>query len=299
MILETVQEFLTKASRGEASLSPELVEEFGELCKTAIDRQFNREAREWRPYLSGVGKPVCQQKLEKESSGNPPSSEIDYTRIYKFLMGDLIEAYAIVVMKAAGLPVENEQTRVELEIAGVTVSGKMDCTLWQQVWDVKSASDFASMKFGEFGGYNKIKEDDPFGYVVQGHCYGKAIDMPFAGWIAINKSDGKWMVCEAPQYLAAQEEEAALKVAEENLQRVMTEKFVKEFDDFPEIHKEGKGKNAIETATGNRRMVKECGFCDHKRHCWPNCEVHREVASNRKNAPFVWYSKLKVKELKK
>ena len=295
MILETVQEFLTKASRGEASLSPELVEEFGRACAHSIDRQFNDKRRVWKASPSGLGKPVCQQKLERQGV----QGEVDYTRLFKFLMGDLIEAYAIAVMKGAGLPVKDEQKKVSFKLAGQTIQGTLDITLWGGTYDVKSASDFSSLKFGEFGGYEAIKKDDPFGYVVQGHCYGKASGYPFAGWIAINKSNGQWMVCEAPQYLAAQEEEAALKVAEENLQRVLNEPFAKEFEDYPEIYTEGKGKAAKEIATGNRRLVKECGFCDLKKHCWPKCEVHREVTKTGSRVPFVWYSVLKVKELKK
>ena len=53
-------------------------------------------------------------------------------------------------------------------------------------------------KFGEYGSYNKIKEDDPFGYVMQGHLYGEGENVPFGGWIAINKVTGEFAVCKAP-----------------------------------------------------------------------------------------------------
>ncbi len=51
------------------------------------------------------------------------------------------------------------------------------------MWDVKSASDWAfNYKFtGMNGGYDKLKEDDPFGYVMQGFLYAEATGLPFGG----------------------------------------------------------------------------------------------------------------------
>ena len=50
------------------------------------------------------------------------------------------------------------------------------------------------------GGYDKIKEDDPFGYIMQGHLYGEATGLPFGGWIVVNKSSGEIAVVEAPEW---------------------------------------------------------------------------------------------------
>ena len=295
MILETVQSFLLKASQGKASLSPELVEEFGQACSKALDRQFNDKGREWKIRPSGLGKAVCQQQLDKAASDK--GEEVltdDYTRLFKFLMGDLIEAYALAVMKGAGLPVEDEQKKVNIRIGEQEVGGTLDMSLFGKTYDIKSASDFSSLKFGEFGGYEVLKKDDPFGYVIQGHIYGAASGSPFGGWIAVNKSNGSWMVCEAPEYLQREEEAEALEKAEANIETVLNAPFKKLFEDYPEDIKE-KGK--VVGQTGNRRLAKECGFCDHKRSCWPKCEVHRDVVSKRARASFVWYSKLVKKEV--
>ena len=54
------------------------------------------------------------------------------------------------------------------------------------------------------GGYDVIKEDDPFGYIMQGYLYSESQGKPFGGWIAINKSSGEWDFVEAP---ADQEED--------------------------------------------------------------------------------------------
>ena len=51
-----------------------------------------------------------------------------------------------------------------------------------------------------YGGYEKIKEDDPFGYIMQGHLYGEATGLPFGGWIVVNKSSGEIAVVEAPEW---------------------------------------------------------------------------------------------------
>ena len=69
-----------------------------------------------------------------------------------------------------------------------------------KIYDIKTASPYAfDSKFGEWGGYNKIKEDDTFGYVAQGYSYSYAGKSKFGGWIAINKSTGEWAICEAPE----------------------------------------------------------------------------------------------------
>ena len=58
---------------------------------------------------------------------------------------------------------------------------------------------YVKNKFTGFGGYDSIKDDDPFGYVMQGYLYSAATGMPFGGWIAINKSSGEWAFAEAPE----------------------------------------------------------------------------------------------------
>ena len=193
--LTKIQSFLSEASKGEGKLSPELVEEFKELCGKAIDRQFNQKRNKWRLRMSEVGRPICQQQLNKKGI----KQEYEYNSIMRFLIGDLIEASAVVIMKGAGVNVQELQKEVKTKVANVELKGTYDIKIDDKIWDIKSASPFMfDNKFGEWGGYMKIKDDDTFGYVAQGFSYAHADNSDFGGWIAINKSTGEWAICEVP-----------------------------------------------------------------------------------------------------
>ena len=120
MLLHKVQHFLEKASRGEGDgLPPHLVEEFKEMCGSAIERQFS-EKPDIKVRMSGVGKPLCQQKMGMRDD---VQEDVDYTLVMKFLFGDMIEAIAVTVMKAAGINIQSEQESVSLDIGGTTLRG--------------------------------------------------------------------------------------------------------------------------------------------------------------------------------
>ena len=111
-ILTKVQVYLHEAlnSDGEGvTMPPHLIQEFKDACGDALEKQFNAKDREYRIRMSGIGRPLCQQKLDKDPNVKP---ENDYTLIMKFLLGDLIEAVAIAVMKASGVDIEEEQKPV-------------------------------------------------------------------------------------------------------------------------------------------------------------------------------------------
>ena len=139
-ILTKVQVFLHEAlnSDGEGvTMPPHLIEEFREACGNALEKQFSSRENSYRIRMSGIGRPLCQQKLDK----NPDvKSENDYTLIMKFLLGDLIEAVAIAVMKASGVEIQDEQKGVELDIADMTMNGTYDVKINDKIYDIKSTS---------------------------------------------------------------------------------------------------------------------------------------------------------------
>ena len=94
-----IQDFLNRATKGEAEMPPSLVDEFKEACGQALEKQFSREPREFRLRLSGIGKPVCQQQCEQLGI----EQSFSYNAIMRFLLGDLVEAALIAVMKASGV----------------------------------------------------------------------------------------------------------------------------------------------------------------------------------------------------
>jgi hypothetical protein len=289
-ILDLVKSYLTDASKGEAEISPKLVREFKKACGDALKKQFSPDKKKWRMRMSGLGKPLCQQQLDKKELPR----DLEYNAVMRFLMGDLIEAAAIFIMKASGVNVEHTQKKVSAKIGGKNIKGTLDIKINGKVWDIKSSSPYAfTNKFGNYGGYSKIKEDDPFGYLVQGYSYSEADDSPFGGWIAVNKSTGEWAICEAPQ---EQEEEKneTLQKASDNVKALVEDKPFKKLFEPKDEKIKIKGEDIF---TKNKLMPMACSFCSYKYHCWPNAELHKKVATRAQNRPMVWYTKLVQKDL--
>ena len=76
-----VKNFLQQAVRGEASLSPSILEEFARDCREALEKQFNRDPQ-WRIRMSGLGRPLCQQICGRDGL----EEEMSYNAILRFLI---------------------------------------------------------------------------------------------------------------------------------------------------------------------------------------------------------------------
>ena len=162
---------MQKATRGEVTISPSAIEDFAQECRDSVDRQLNKK-REFSIRMSGLGRPLCQQLLDRQGI----KEEMDYNALFRFMFGDLVESVVVLIMEQADVEIIDKQKSVELEIAGKKITGTLDLivrdeTGTDKVWDVKSASEWAyKFKYTGYGGYDKIKEEDPFGYVTN-HCY--------------------------------------------------------------------------------------------------------------------------------
>jgi len=291
--LEQVKAFLVNAIRGDASLSDEIMEEFTRDCKEAIEKQFKKEGNEWRIRMSGLGKPLCQQMLERDGH----EEERDYNLLLRFFIGDLVEAAVMAVLKGAGVKIVDSQTQCNLTLADTDVRGTLDVIIddpvdGKKVWDIKSASPYSfSQKFGK--GYEGIKEDDPFGYVMQGHLYAEANDLPFGGWIVVDKSSGGIIFVEAPDNQQEDRDEY-LKEAEGRVKALKGNvPFKKAFKAEPETYR----RDGEQKETGNTLLPKLCSMCGHRSHCWPKAVLHPKVTSKARIPPMAWYDKIKVKSL--
>jgi len=296
MLSTLIENFLYDAVGGKSKpLSPAIIKEFQESCGKALEKQFN-EQMDWRIRMSGLGKPLCQQQLDKKGI----KKEFQYNTIIKFLMGDLLEAVAIAVMRGSGINIEKLQEPVSLKIGDIELKGTYDVKIDGKVWDIKSASPASFLsKFGEYGSYNKIKENDSFGYIMQGHMYSEADNSPFGGWIAVNKVTGEFAICEAPED-QQEDRKDMLEQANETIKTLNSKaKFEKLFTDIEETYvpKSGKQKG-IRIPTGNTTLESTCGYCEFRSHCWPKAVLHEKVTSKAKSKPFVWYNKLKNTEVK-
>ena len=130
--------------------------------------------------MSNIGKPARQLWFEK----NKPldSAKPSAATQMKFLYGHLLEEILLMIVRAAGHTVTDEQKEVDLN----GIKGHMDCKIDGEVVDIKTASKFAFSKFKN----GNLHDDDPFGYIPQLAAYEKAEDTGKGGFLVINKEGG-------------------------------------------------------------------------------------------------------------
>jgi len=293
LTLLSIQDFLDKASRGELDVSPASLDEFTQDCRVAAAKQLKRDKRQWYIRMSGLGRPMCQQMLDRDGV----EEEMEYNAVFRFLFGDLTEAAMMLVLREAGADIRGAQEACRLELAGHTIKGTLDLILRDsmgvdRVWDIKSASDWA-YKNKWAGGYEKILDEDPFGYIMQGFLYGESMGMPFGGWLVVNKSSGEILEVPVPEWHDT-DKSKYLKEAERRVKVLLdpNSPFVK-FEPEDETYR----RQGQVLKTGNKVLPRNCGFCGYRSHCWPDAILHDKVTSQAKNPPRVWYTKLKKKEI--
>jgi len=283
-ILSKVQLYLDRVSKEPAKISDKLVEEFGEACKLALQKQFSEKRRDgFQPRMSNIGRPLCQLQMEAKNikgEGQPYNVKIRNT------FGDMIEALAIFVLKSAGVEIKDEQKNVKYKFNGTSLEGRLDVKIDSKVWDIKSASPYSfEKKFGTAGGFEEVVKDDAFGYASQGYLYSASEKIPFGGWIVINKSTGEWTVCKTP--LADEEYKVkAIKTAKENLKALKDKvPFKRCYEDIEETYRTKK--------TGNRVLGTVCSFCPYKLPCWGSkLQLLPQQQSQGKNPKWVWYTEV-------
>ena len=272
--------FLSKAAQGRASMPSRLIKEFSEACAEALNKQFNAQDNDFRLRMSNAGKPLCQLQMQsKNAKAETPS----YDFKMRMIMGDLLEALLISIIKASGIKVKNKHKKVEYKLdKNNSISGEYDIELDDGIYDIKTVSPFAfEHKFKPDDAYERIKASDAFGYVAQGHGYAMAAKKPFKGWIALNKSTGEITIAEAKNNKQEREDiRDKLRNAFKSLHAKRP--FKRCFSDVKEVF--------YKKETGNRTLGLECSYCPFKLECWKKVEFQRQLPSNGKNPKWVWYT---------
>ena len=101
LTLLKIQDFMSRALRGDTDVPPSVLQEFAEDCRASTASQLTREKREWRPRMSGLGRPLCQQILDKKGI----EEAMSYNTLFRFLFGDITESIIMLIMKEAGVEV--------------------------------------------------------------------------------------------------------------------------------------------------------------------------------------------------
>ena len=276
--------FLTEANKASVDISSTIVNEFAEACKQAFKKQFTdiRENK-FRIRMSSIGRPLCQLQMEKSGAEAEP---MPYNAKMRNLFGDLIEASAVAIMKAAGIRIEDLQKEVKLKLGKQTIKGTYDVKIQNKIWDIKSASPYSfEHKFGEDGGFDAVLKQDTFGYVTQGYLYSKAEKTDFGGWIAVNKSTGEWSIAETPLSDSKYSKDA-IELAQKNMEALESNApFKRLFKDEEEFFNK--------KATGNKTLGLECRFCAYKKPCWgKDLQYLPQQQSKALNPKWVWYTEV-------
>lgn len=165
-LIPDVQEIL---QRKDGWFTPQLSQDFASEVSRRLSARFNREAKKPTLRLSKMGSQcpcALWHSIHKPEEAEPLPAGAEF----KYTFGDLIEALAISLAKAAGHDVRGEQDVVVVD----GISGHRDCVIDGCLVDVKSSSSFSYKKFRD----GSIGLDDSFGYLDQldGYLVGSSDD---------------------------------------------------------------------------------------------------------------------------
>jgi hypothetical protein len=199
-------------------------------------------------YASELGKPCARQLWYKLNTPEAGTALEPHVRL-KFMYGDVMEELALLLARAAGHEVKDEQMRVEHILPnGWRISGKIDAIINNEyVVDVKSASpfSFATMKQG------LTDDNDKFGYRAQVGFYAKKLGLKPA-ILALDKVNGHVNLIELDPLPEDWEKRAEFLTKQLDSEAAPARQFL----DVP-------------LANGNKKLDTNCNYCDFKKECWP------------------------------
>tara|TARA_R110000772_G_scaffold70420_4_gene154877 strand:- start:3076 stop:3921 length:846 start_codon:yes stop_codon:yes gene_type:complete len=201
--------------------------------------------------MSNLGKP--DRQLWYDIRRGRPDSGLDYSTRIKFLMGHIMEAVLLFLLKEAGHSVEDEQKTLDID----GVIGHQDAKIDGVITDVKTTSRFA---FQKFSNAESLAKDDPFGYIGQISAYAQSQGHDRAAFLAINKESGEVAVCTVSQNQMIDARE-----------RIRHVKSVLDSDVPPSRCYDP----VPEGASGNIGLPKMCSYCDHRSECWSDANAGR------------------------
>jgi len=283
-IEQAIQVFLENIEDRTPEELDSFIEEFGDNCKKAL-RECLLVKRSEEPFsirMSNIGKPLRQLLLEKLYG----RSIMDAQMRLKMTYGYMWESFLVFLLKASGLNLTtNQKISADIEYdegKRLKVNGSYDIKIDGEIWDVKSASSWSFDN--KFVSLATMEADDPFGYVGQGAGYGTADKSRFAGWIVIDKSDGRIKLVETPKgkeyfdWLVRQAQ--ALK---DKIKWIMTKP-----NELPPC--EGVVEETFnKKLTGNKHLNATCGFCSYKYKCHPELVYAEESHSKADKKKWKYY----------
>jgi hypothetical protein len=256
--IETLVEDMNCVIKGEGGWDATVTKFLSDSVAEVADARFGSPP-ESRGYLSlsALGTP-CSRKLWYKVNEPKKAEPLSPNTLLKFFFGDIIEALALSLAKAAGHQVTGMQDR--LDVHGI--KGHRDAVIDGVTVDVKSTSSMAFKKFKE----GKLREDDPFGYISQlsSYVYGGKDDPLVAdknrgAFLAIDKQNGH--VC-----LDVYDFDEELQTKEQEVERIKASVAGSIPEDrIPPVPQSKTSKNT--------KLDMQCSYCEFKKVCWPEARV--------------------------
>lgn len=229
-----------------------------ETISKVAENRFSKP-QEPRGYLSlsALGDP-CERSLWYKVNEADKGEPLDAAALGTFFYGDLLEAFIIAVVKAAGHKVEGEQER--LDVHGV--KGHRDLIIDGMTVDIKSASAYGFEKFAN----HNLREDDPFGYISQLSSYvyagkddPKVVDKTRGAFLAVKKDRFKLAldIYDFTEELTSKEQE-------------IERKKVIVAGPIPDT----RIKPVPQSKTSpNYKLDTKCSYCQFRKLCWPEART--------------------------
>ena len=220
------------------------IDTFGEMLKVHIkDFLYDKPRDRGNLRLSAIGKP--DRQLWYDVNKPLVDGELKPSTRIKFLYGYILEELLLLCASVAGHKVTDQQKEVSVE----GVKGHQDSMIDDVLVDCKSASGPGFDKFK----YNRVAEDDPFGYIAQISAYAEANGVDRAAFLAINKSTGEICLSQVHKM-----EMINAKNRIQHLKGLVQKTNLPDrcYSDVPD------GKS------GNYKLAVGCVYCGHKQECW-------------------------------
>ena len=267
--------FLQEALAGNAVVTEDVADKVASDVKEAMLKQFSGPPRDaFRLRMSNIGKPTCQLWFQK----NKPETKAPYDPhfLINMITGDIIEAVFKGLLRSAGVSFgDNDNVTLDLKELG-TISGEYDMVLDGSVDDVKSASDYSySTRFSSF---EKLMQNDTFGYIPQLVGYGVAANKNIGGYWVVNKADGSFKYLN----IGSVDKEKVLNEIKKTVSYINNdEPFKRCFKPEEEYYNR--------KPSGNTKLGTACKWCNFKEACWPEMQTMPSRVSKARVLPMVDY----------
>jgi hypothetical protein len=243
--INTIPQDVYKRLEEPTLADPVHLQRMADDVQLAVKRALEDSRGEGNRYLrmSKIGLP--DRKIWYDLRLESPTHKMSGKELLNFLLGHILEAVMLCLVREAGHIVEHEQAQVELE----GVVGHLDAFIDGALVDVKTASDYG---FKKFQTNSLVNGDDPYGYIGQISGYTQATGAPQGAFLAINKNNGQLAITHVPEH---KEIDAAARI-------VYLKEMLKKDTPPERCYQE------VVEDNGNKSLPKMCQYCPHKQLCW-------------------------------